>query len=35
MSQNEKRQWETPTVVSKPVSETLTGAPGPAIGIGS
>ncbi len=34
MSQNEKRQWETPAVVSKPVSETLT--QGPPVGeIGS
>ena len=35
MSQNEKRQWETPTVVSKPVSETLTQGGGGNIGIGS
>ncbi len=33
MNQNEKRQWETPTVVSKPVTETLTqGNPGGEIG---
>ncbi len=32
MSRNEKRQWETPTVVSKPVSETLTQSPISQIG---
>jgi len=36
MTQNEKPQWVTPTLVIKPVSETLTQAPpGGEIGIGS
>lgn len=32
MSQTEKSQWTTPTLVSKPVTETLQGPPRGEIG---